>query len=119
MRTVAAVLVLSLALPLSAAEVDQPAALHALLQPGVLLVDVRSADEFAEGAVPGATRLDPGAVVTHMAALAPDKDTPIVLYCRSGRRSSNAQDALLAEGYTQVINAGGYEALNSALEQQD
>ena len=43
--------------------------------------------------------------------LAPDKDTPITLYCRSGRRSEAARQTLLGMGYTQVTNAGGYEEL--------
>jgi len=119
MRRVAVVFMALFALPLSAAEIDQAAALEALLEPGALLLDVRTPEEFAEGAVPGATRLDPETVVAQVATLAPDKDTPIVLYCRSGRRSGEAQDALRAQSYTQVINAGGYDALDSALEQQD
>ncbi|MGE8360440.1 rhodanese-like domain-containing protein [Pseudomonas sp.] len=119
MRTLVAVFALLTALPLSAAEVDQDAALNALLEPDAVLIDVRTPEEFAEGALPGATRVDPEAIVEHLATLAPDKNTPIVLYCRSGRRSSNAQDALAAEGYTQVINAGGYEELSQVLEQQD
>ncbi|MGE8496044.1 MAG: rhodanese-like domain-containing protein [Pseudomonas sp.] len=119
MRTLAAVFALLTALPLSAAEVDQPAALNALLEPDAVLIDVRTPEEFAEGALAGATRVDPEAIVEQIATLAPDKDTPIVLYCRSGRRSGNAQDALAAQGYTQVINAGGYEELNKVLEQQD
>lgn len=38
-----------------------------------------------------------------------------MLYCRSGRRASEAQDVLEKLGYTQVINAGGYDELATAL----
>ena len=36
-----------------------------------------------------------------------DKDKKIVLYCNSGKKSGEAQDALLAAGYTDVVNADG------------
>ena len=39
------------------------------------------------------------------------KDTPIMVYCRSGNRSGQAKQALEAIGYKNVTNAGGYDAL--------
>ena len=53
-------------------------------------------------------------VTEQISRLAPDKSAPIVLYCRSGRRSGLAQDALQALGYQQVINAGGIDSLKAA-----
>ena len=50
--------------------------------------------------------------------MAPDKDTPVVLYCRSGRRSSIAQERLLEMGYRQVINAGGYQDFGDRLAER-
>ena len=50
----------------------------------------------------------------HIGSLAPAKDTPIVVYCRSGRRSSAAQDVLEGLGYSRVVNAGAYETLAPA-----
>mmetsp|Transcript_11699 Transcript_11699/g.33724 ORF Transcript_11699/g.33724 Transcript_11699/m.33724 type:complete len:147 (+) Transcript_11699:126-566(+) len=38
----------------------------------------------------------------------PNKQTPIVVYCKSGRRASKAKEALELRGYSQVYNAGGY-----------
>ena len=110
MRLFFAALTLLVGLQVSAGEIDQPAALSALQAPETLLIDVRTAEEFAAGALPGAARI---------ATLAPEKDTVIVLYCRSGRRSSIAQDSLQALGYRNVINAGGYEQLEAELEAQD
>ena len=110
-------LCLSLALsPLAAqaGDIDSAAALHALAQPGAVLIDVRSADEFASGALPGAKLIPHGDIAARISEVAPDKHAPIVLYCRSGRRSSVAQDELQALGYTQVINAGGYETFKLA-----
>jgi rhodanese-related sulfurtransferase len=45
----------------------------------------------------------------------PDKDAPIVLYCRSGSMSTTAAEVLVAEGYTQVMELdGGFNAWRSA-----
>lgn len=115
MRTL--LLSLSLCLPLAhAGEIDQPAALTALEQPNAVLIDVRSEEEFAAGALPGATLIPHERIAQHIAAVAPDKHAPIVLYCRSGRRSTIAQERLQALGYTRVINAGGYDQLQPAFK---
>lgn len=94
-----------------ASEIDQTAAVSALLQSDSLLIDVRSAEEFAEGALPGAIRIGHEDIAEQIASVAPDKDRPLVLYCRSGRRSALAQQSLEAMGYSQVINAGAYDDL--------
>ncbi|WP_137817769.1 rhodanese-like domain-containing protein [Pseudomonas sp. 2FG] len=119
MRTLLAGCALLFSLPAAAAEVDQSAAVQALATPKTLLIDVRTAEEFAAGALPGASRISYEQIGTQIAGLAPDKDTPIVLYCRSGRRSSIAQDELSTLGYTHVINAGGYQELKTALALKD
>jgi len=95
----------------SAAQVDQSAALDALQRPSSVLIDVRTEQEFAEGALPGATRIETEDLAERIAAVAPDKDASVVLYCRSGRRASAAQNLLQELGYTQVFNAGGYQEL--------
>src|SRR5690606_21936622 len=105
--------VLTLALTLSvsalAGDIDRPAAVQALQLPDTLLIDVRTGEEFAEGALPGAINIDWTELAASIAEVAPDKDTTVTLYCRSGRRSSLAQDELRALGYRNVINGGGYE----------
>jgi phage shock protein E len=42
------------------------------------------------------------------------QETPVILYCRSGNRSGQAELALKSNGFSQAINAGGLEALLSA-----
>jgi phage shock protein E len=96
-------------------EIDQPAALKALQRADSVLIDVRTAQEYANGALPGATRIETKDLAGRIASIAPGKDTPVVLYCRSGRRSSAAQDLLQGLGYSQVINAGGYEDLKAVV----
>jgi phage shock protein E len=105
------------ALAVNAGEIDQSRALRSLQQPEALLIDVRSPEEFASGALPKATRVDFADIASEIGEIAPNKDTPIVLYCRSGRRSSIAQDTLQVLGYRQVVNAGGYQSFKQALKQ--
>lgn len=78
------------------------------------LVDVREADELAAGGfIPGVEHV-PLATVT-AAAQRWTKDEPIVLICRSGGRSSRAAEALVAMGFTNVMNmAGGMLAYGAA-----
>ncbi|MDG9759439.1 rhodanese-like domain-containing protein [Pseudomonas sediminis] len=100
-------------------EIDQAAAISALQRSDSLLIDVRSAEEFAEGALPGAIRIGHEDIAAQIASVAPDKDRPLVLYCRSGRRSAIAQQSLEEMGYRQVINAGAYEELRPLLEYRE
>lgn len=99
-----------------AGEYDQAAALSSLQRGDSLLIDVRSAEEFAEGALPGAIRIGHDDIATQISRIAPDKDRPLILYCRSGRRSALAQQSLEAMGYSQVLNAGAYDELRPLLD---
>lgn len=60
-----------------------------LVQAGARLVDVRTPGEFAAGHIPGAINVPVQQLDTRMSELQP-KETAIVVYCRSGRRSGNA-----------------------------
>ena len=117
MRLLFAALGLIMSFNIWAAEIDQKAALTALTDPNVVLIDVRSSEEVALGAIKGAENIQHTQISQKIASLVEDKNTTIVLYCRSGRRSSMAQDALQAMGYTHVINGGGYQSLKQALNQ--
>ncbi len=119
MRTFIATLGLLIYLPVMANENHLHAAISALQNPHSVLIDVRTADEFAVSALPGAEQIDFEQIASRISALAPDKDTLIVLYCRSGRRSGIAEDRLRALGYSNLINGGGYEELKVALQSQD
>lgn len=78
---------------------------------GALLLDVRSQGEFDSGHVEGATLIPVDELESRLAeietATGGDKTKPIVVYCRSGRRSATAKQTLLAAGYTQVSDLGG------------
>jgi phage shock protein E len=74
-------------------------------------VDVRSSSEFDGGHLEAATNIPHGDITEKLPAIAGDKNTEILLYCRSGNRAGIAQRALEAEGYTNVKNIG---SLNDA-----
>jgi len=72
---------------------------------GARLVDVRSPQEYAAGHLPDAINIPLGDLRARMKELGA-KDRTLVVYCRSGARSSRAKDELLAAGYQTVINLG-------------
>ncbi len=76
-----------------------------------LILDVREADEFAAGHLPGAVNIPHSEIVSApdsaVAAVLPDKGMEVVVYCASGRRSGMAQDAMNAAGYSLVRHLAG------------
>ena len=84
-----------------------------------ILLDVRRADEFAAGHIPGAVNLPNEKIGTEEIASLPDKNQTIYIYCRSGNRSKQAADKLLALGYTSLIEFGGILDYSGELEYGD
>ena len=76
-------------------------------------IDVRTQEEFNGGHVKGSILIPYEVIADHIAAVTPDKNADIRVYCRSGRRSEVAKDVLKAMGYVNVINEGGYEEIMS------
>ena len=74
-------------------------------------IDVRSAEEFNAGHLQDAVNIPHDKIIEGVKALGSDKDAPINLYCRSGRRAEAALTELKNAGYTNVTNHGGYEDL--------
>ncbi len=77
-----------------------------LVGEGAILLDVRTAEEFADGHLEGAINLEYTKVADGIGALIADKDQPIVVYCSAAKRSAQALDTLLRLGYTKVYNLG-------------
>lgn len=76
--------------------------------PAVVLLDVRTAEEFASGHIAKALLLPYDEIDAASATTAiPAKTTPIVVYCRSGRRSASAAATLRSLGYQTVYDLGG------------
>ena len=74
-----------------------------------VLIDVRSAEEYASGHLRGALNIPHDRIADEIGSVAADKSARIILYCRSGRRADTALNALKAIGYENVSNYGGLE----------
>ena len=76
-------------------------------QADFILLDVRTAQEFADKHIPGAINIPNEAITGDPIAELPDKGQYIFVYCRSGNRSKQAAQKLADMGYTNVIEFGG------------
>ena len=77
-------------------------------QPDAVILDVREQDEYDAGHIPGAVLLPVGTIDEETAvSVIPEKDTVVLVYCRSGNRSKTASHALADLGYTQIYEFGG------------
>lgn len=74
--------------------------------PDIIILDVRTADEYAEKHIPHA-RLVPNEEIGDTMIEGLNKDDVILVYCRSGRRSKAASDKLVKMGYTAIYDFGG------------
>ena len=72
-----------------------------------VLLDARSEEEFSEGHIPGAIVIPHEEVSERAEAEIPEKDVPVFVYCRSGRRSKIAAEELVSLGYSEVYEFGG------------
>ncbi len=76
-------------------------------QQNYIILDVRTAAEYAEGHIPGAVLLSHEEIAQKAHTVLTDKDQMILVYCRSGRRSKLAAEALAELGYTDIREFGG------------
>ena len=72
-----------------------------------VLIDVRTPEEFRILRIPGSILIPDYEIKDKIADVVPDKDTTIIVYCRSGNRSRNAAKTLIEMGYTRVFDLGG------------
>jgi rhodanese-related sulfurtransferase len=73
----------------------------------VIILDVRTQEEYDAGHIAEAIRLESADFETKAASVLPDKNATILIYCRSGNRSKTAAKMLLELGYTDVYDFGG------------
>ena len=77
-----------------------------MIQNGAILLDVRSASEYDEDHLDGAINLEYTELESKFNNLGYTKETKIVVYCRSGKRSSIAAETLKKMGYLYVYDLG-------------
>ena len=74
---------------------------------GYIILDVRTQEEYDEGHIPGAVVISHEEIAEKAEGVLTDKDQLILVYCRSGRRSKIAAEALVELGYTNIKEFGG------------
>lgn len=74
-------------------------------------VDVRTPAEFATGHVEGAINIPVEQMEQRYTELEQYRGQPMVVYCRTGRRSAIAIDVLKAKGFSRLENGGGFDGL--------
>jgi molybdopterin/thiamine biosynthesis adenylyltransferase/rhodanese-related sulfurtransferase len=90
-------------------EIDEIDAGAAKALEGAVWIDVREADEWQEGHLPGAVHIPRGFLESRVEGAAPDKSTQVVVYCASAARSAFAAKTLQELGYQHVHSlAGGF-----------
>ena len=72
-----------------------------------IILDVRTPEEFADKHIPGAINIPNETISTEEIPELPNKDQLILVYCRSGNRSKQASEKLVALGYTNIVEFGG------------
>ena len=89
-------------------QITQEAAKEMVESQEVIILDVREQDEYDSGHIPGAVLLPVGTIDdTTAAQVIPEKDSTVLVYCRSGNRSKTASAALADLGYTNIYELGG------------
>ena len=74
---------------------------------GYIILDVRTQEEYDQGHIPGAIVISHEEIAEKAEKVLTDKDQLILVYCRSGRRSKIAAEALVELGYTNIREFGG------------
>ena len=74
---------------------------------GYIILDVRTQEEYDEGHIPGAIVISHEEIAEKAEKVLTDKEQLILVYCRSGRRSKIAAEALVELGYTNIKEFGG------------
>ncbi|NLB41538.1 MAG: rhodanese-like domain-containing protein [Clostridiales bacterium] len=73
----------------------------------IVILDVRTKAEFDAGYIPNAMLIPDAKLKEEVEMKIPDKDTKILIYCRSGNRSAKSAKLLIEMGYNNVFDFGG------------
>lgn len=73
----------------------------------LVVLDVRTPAEFADGHIPGAINIPHDELAARIAELANARDSDIVVYCRTGRRAAEALGVLEKQGFERIYHLAG------------
>ena len=86
------------------------------MENNAVLLDVRTPEEHKSGYLEGAVLLPLAELESKISSKVSDKNTPVYIYCRSGRRAGTAVEKLKAMGYTDLHNLGGLKDAQEKLD---
>ncbi|MBR2028200.1 MAG: rhodanese-like domain-containing protein [Oscillospiraceae bacterium] len=86
------------------------------MENNAVLLDVRTPEEHKSGYLEGAVLLPLAELESKISSKVADKNTPVYIYCRSGRRAGTAVETLKAMGYTDLHNLGGLKDARKKLD---
>jgi rhodanese-related sulfurtransferase len=85
-----------------------------LVKEGALILDVRSKTEYAGGHIKGSVNISVDTLSKNLTYLK-DKNQAIITCCASGMRSASAKNILKSNGFTKVLNGGGWSSLQKKI----
>ena len=80
-----------------------------IINNGAILLDVRTKEEYDENHIDGATLLPLDSINDEVSSVISDKNTEIIVYCKSGKRSHEALELLTSLGYKNVYDLGSID----------
>ena len=85
----------------------------------VLIIDVRSPEEYKAGHIPNAININVDETQSRLNEIEDYKDKPIIVYCNSGKKSNDSAEILVNNGFQDVTNAQGVKEFEYDLVQYD
>ncbi len=80
-----------------------------IINNGAILVDVRTKEEYDENHIDGATLISLDNIENDVSKIISDKNTYVIVYCKSGTRSHEAYEKLTSLGYKNVYDLGSID----------
>ncbi len=90
-----------------------------LIDGGALVIDVRSKQEFDSGHLSMAKLIPLNDINSKIKKLGKDLDRPIVVYCQTGARAGAAKSTLVRAGFSNVINGGSIQSMQTTKNKLD
>ena len=85
----------------------------------VLIIDVRSSEEYKAGHIPNAINMNVDEIDSRLNEIEDFKNKPIIAYCNSGKKSNDAAEILVNNGFQDVTNAQGVKEFQYDLVQYE